>query len=115
MAADPIALAPDPELAELIDDFLQSKLSPHTRESYAGDLAVFPDWIGGRGKHPLEAARPDRYRNWLSERVGADGKPAANGRARYEPATVARKLAAVRSLYSYLRERRAIPGSPAAG
>ena len=47
--------------------------------------------------------------------VGPDGKPAANGRARYAPATVARKLSSVRAFYSYLAERRVVPGSPAAG
>ena len=31
VAADPIALAPDAEFAELIDDFLASQLSPLTR------------------------------------------------------------------------------------
>jgi integrase/recombinase XerD len=117
VAADPIALAPDPELAELLDDFLASQLSPRTRESYAGDLAVFLRWMAGRGTHPRAAARPDidRYRNWLSEPVDADGNPATNGRPRYAPATVARKLSAVRAFYNYLSERRVIPGSPAAG
>jgi integrase/recombinase XerD len=117
VAADPMALAPDPELAELLDDFLAAQLSPRTRESYAGDLTVFLRWIGARGKDPRNAARPDidRYRNWLAEPVDADGKPAANGRPRYAPASVARKLAAVRSFYTYLSERRVIPGSPAAG
>jgi site-specific recombinase XerD len=117
VAADPIAIAPDPELAELIDDFLASQLSPRTRESYGGDLAIFLRWVAERGKHPRDVARPDvdRYRNWLAEPIGPDGKPAANGRPRYAPATVARKLSAVRAFYNYLSERRVIPGSPAAG
>ena len=117
MAADPISLAPDPVLAELIDDFLASMLSPRTRESYACDLVIFLRWIADRGTHPREVARPDvdRYRNWLAEPIGPDGKPATNGRPRYAPATVARKLSAVRAFYNYLTERRVIPGSPAAG
>jgi site-specific recombinase XerD len=117
MAADPVALAPDPELAELLDDFLAAQLSPRTRESYATDLAIFLKWIAGRGKHPRDVARPDidRYRNWLSEPLGPDGTPAANGQPRYKPATTARKLSAVRAFYNYLNERRVIPGSPAAG
>ena len=96
VAADPIAIAPDPELAQLIDDFLASQLSPRTRESYAGDLVIFLRWLGERGTHPREVARPDvdRYRNWLAEPIGPDGKPASNGRPRYAPATVARKLSA---------------------
>jgi integrase/recombinase XerD len=117
VAADPIALAPDPEFAELLDDFLASQLSPRTRESYATDLAIFLTWIGGRGTHPRDVSRPDvdRYRNWLSEPIDADGRPAANGQPRYKPATVARKLSAVRAFYNYLNERRVIPGSPASG
>ncbi|HET8951443.1 MAG TPA: tyrosine-type recombinase/integrase [Solirubrobacteraceae bacterium] len=117
MAANPVALAPDPEFGELIDDFLASQLSPRTRESYAGDLVIFLGWVAARGTHPREVARPDvdRYRNWLAEPIGPDGKPATNGRPRYAPATVARKLSAVRAFYNYLSERRVIPGSPAAG
>ena len=117
MAADPIALAPDAEFAELLDDFLAAQLSPLTRQSYAADLVVYLTWLRGRDKHPRDASRPDidRYRNWLGELVGPDGKPAANGRARYAPATVARKLSSVRAFYSYLAERRVVPGSPAAG
>jgi len=117
VAADPVSLAPDQEFAELLDDFLASQLSPRTRESYAADLAVFLRWLAGRGTHPRDVARPDvdRYRNWLAELVDPSGKPAANGRPRYAPATVARRLSAVRAFYSYLSERRAIPGSPAAG
>jgi integrase/recombinase XerD len=117
VAADPVALAPDAEIAELLEDFLAAQVSPRTRESYATDLAIFLTWVAGRGKHPREVARPDvdRYRNWLSEPVDADGNPAANGRPRYAPATTARKLSAVRAFYNYLSERRVIPGSPAAG
>ena len=117
MAANPISLAPDDEFAELLDDFLASQLSPLTRSSYAGDLTIFLDWLAGRGTHPRDVSRPDvdRYRNWLAELIGPDGKPAANGRARYAPATIARKLSAVRAFYNYLSERRVIPGSPAAG
>ena len=117
VAANPVSLAPDDEFADLLDDFLASQLSPLTRSSYAGDLTIFLTWLAGRGKHPRDVSRPDidRYRNWLAELIGPDGKPAANGRARYAPATIARKLSAVRAFYNYLSERRVIPGSPAAG
>ena len=97
--------------------FLQAQLAPRTREAYAGDLAIFLSWCAGRGLHPLRAARPDidRYRNWLAELIGPDGRPAANGRPRYAAATVARKLSAVRAFYAYLVDRQLLPGSPAAG
>jgi site-specific recombinase XerD len=117
VALDPIAAAPDAQMRELVDDFLAAQRSPGTRVSYASDLAIFLGWMAARHKHPLQAARPDidRYRNWLAATIGPDGKPASNGRARYAPATVARKLSAVRALYTYLSERRVLTGSPAAG
>ncbi len=117
VASDPIALAPDAEVARLVDDFLASQRAPRTRESYALDLATFLRWLSARGTHPLEVARPDvdRYRNWLSELVGPDGAPVSNGRERYAPATVARRLSAVRAFYSYLADQRVLTASPAAG
>ena len=79
MAANPISLAPDDEFADLLDDFLASQLSPLTRSSYAGDLTIFLTWLAGRDKHPREVSRADvdRYRNWLAELIGPDGKPIA--------------------------------------
>lgn len=117
MALDPLREAPDPEFAGLVDDFLAAQRSPRTRETYAANLAVFLTWLRGRDRHPLKVERPDvdRYRNWLSEPVGPDGEPAANGRPRYAPATVAKHLSSVRAFYSYLTDRQVLPGSPAAG
>jgi integrase/recombinase XerD len=104
-------------LPELVDDFLQAQLTASTRDAYAGDLEVFLAWCRARELDPLAAGRPDldRYRNWLAQPVDPEGRPAANGRPRYAPATVARKLSAVRSFYSYLTNRRVLAASPAAG
>jgi site-specific recombinase XerD len=117
VAADPIAVSPDEQVSDLVDHFLQAQLAPRTREAYAGDLAIFLSWCAGRGLHPLRAARPDidRYRNWLAQLIGPDGRSAASGRPRYAAATVARKLSAVRAFYAYLVDRQLLPGSPAAG
>ena len=117
MVLDPIAAAPDAQMRELVDDFLAAKRSPGTRASYGSDVAIFLGWLAARRKHPLQTARPDidRYRNWLAETIGQDAKPTTNGRPRYAPATVARKLSAVRAFYTYLTERRVLAGSPAAG
>jgi len=117
VSLNPLAAAPDAHMRRLVDDFLAAQRSPGTSSSYAADIAIFLGWLAARGKHPLETARPDidRYRNWLAEPIGPDGKPTANGRPRYAPATVARKLSAVRALYTYLTERRILAGSPAAG
>lgn len=117
MAADPLSAAPDEEVARYVDDFLEAQLAPRTREAYAGDLAIFLSWCERRRLHPLSAARPDidRFRNWLGQPIGPDGKPALNGRPRYADATIARKLSAVRAFYTYLAERHVLPGSPAVG
>lgn len=102
-SADPMALAPDQEFAELIDDSWRRTVTAH-RESYAADLVVFLTWIAVRGTHRRDVSRPDvdRYRHWLGELVDEDDEPAVSGRARCAPATIARKLAAVRSFSTWV-------------
>jgi integrase/recombinase XerD len=92
-------------------------LAPRTRATYQTDLALYLGWLERCGTHPLAAGRRDidRYRNWMSELVGADGKPSRHGRPRFAPATVAKRLSAVRSFYGYLVDRAAIDASPAVG
>jgi site-specific recombinase XerD len=114
---DPRPLAPDQKTATLVDDFLAAQLASRTRATYATDLALYLGWLQRRGTHPLAAGRReiDRYRNWMSELVDADGKPSRHGRPRFAPATVAKRLSAVRSFYGYLVDRNAIDASPAVG
>src|SRR6188472_1067866 len=57
-ALDPRTAAPDARVAALVEDFLDSLISPRTRASYATDLALFFAWLRGSGVHPLEAQRP---------------------------------------------------------
>lgn len=116
-ALDPIRESPDEQVAELVRDFLDAQLSPRTRSSYAGDLAAYLRWLKTIDVGPLQARRPhiDRFRNYLTELVDADGKPSASGQPRYQPSTVARRLAAVRSFYKYLTDQRVLGASPAVG
>jgi site-specific recombinase XerD len=116
-ALDPRTVAPDARVAQLVEDFLDSLISPRTRASYATDLAIFFGWLGRAGVHPLEAQRPhvDRFRNHLTELVGPDGDPSPSGRPRYAPSTVSRRLSAVRSFYAYLADQRVLGASPAVG
>jgi len=116
-ALDPRTAAPDARVAQLVEDFLDSLISPRTRASYATDLAIFFAWIEGAGVHPLEAQRPhvDRFRNHLTELVDQDGRPSPSGRPRYAPSTVSRRLSAVRSFYAYLADQRVLGASPAVG
>lgn len=116
-AKHPRQFAPDEQTARLAEDFLDSQLSPRTRAGYTNDLAVFFEWLAGRGVKPLEAQRPDldRYRNWMLELVDEQGRPSSSGRQRFAPSTVARRLSAIRSFYAYLADRRILGASPAAG
>jgi integrase/recombinase XerD len=116
-ALDPRTVAPDARVAQLVEDFLDSLISPRTRASYATDLARFFAWLNGAGVHPLEAQRPhvDRFRNHLTELVDQEGHPSPSGRTRYAPSTVSRRLSAVRSFYAYLADQRVLGASPAVG
>jgi site-specific recombinase XerD len=108
-ARHPRSFAPDDRTGDLAEEFLDAQLSPRTRAGYTTDLAHFFEWMHERGINPLDAERPhlDRYRNHMTELV--DGRP------RLANATVARRLAAVRSFYTYLVDRRVLAGSPAVG
>jgi integrase/recombinase XerD len=116
-ALHPRQFAPDDRSAELAEEFLDSQLSPRTRAGYTTDLAHFFRWLRERGIQPLDAQRPhlDRYRNYMTELVDGDGRASGSGRPRFASATVARRLAAVRSFYTYLVDRRVLGGSPAVG
>jgi tyrosine recombinase XerC len=76
--------------------------SPHTLRAYGGDLAELGEWATRRGKEPGELAYRDLrgYAAALSER----------GLAR---SSVARKLAAVRSLHDHLARNGEVAQNPA--
>lgn len=81
--------------------------SPHTRRAYAVDAAQWTAWCTRGGIDPETAVRAhiDTYAEHLRTRGGHGGRTAA-------PKTVARKLAAVASLYAYLVEEGAREHSP---
>jgi len=68
-------------------------ISDATRRSYAGDLREFARWFGG--SRPLEEVDVRVLADW----VAALGQ--ARTRGKLAPATIARKLVAVRSLLRY--------------
>jgi site-specific recombinase XerD len=78
-------------LSEYDRDLRARGAAERTRRAYAVDLAGFVEWIEPRGVGPGEVRHRDvrRYAAGLSE-------------AKAAPATVARKLAAIRGLYSFL-------------
>jgi integrase/recombinase XerC/integrase/recombinase XerD len=75
--------------------------SAHTLRAYGNDLAELAEWAWRRGREPGELAHRDlrTYAATLSERG-------------LEPASVARKLAAVRSLHDHLTRAGIAPHNP---
>jgi site-specific recombinase XerD len=73
-----------------------------TRRAYGGDLGGFAEWAGGQGLDPGDIRHRDvrRYGAGLSNAGAA-------------PATVARKLAAIRGLYGYLVRTEKAGANPA--
>jgi integrase/recombinase XerC/integrase/recombinase XerD len=81
----------DEALAEYDRDLRARSAAERTRRAYAVDLAGFSEWAGELGLGPGDVRHRDvrRYAAALSTAGAA-------------PATVARKLAAIRGLYSFL-------------
>jgi len=83
--------------------------STHTLRAYRANLQSLSDYVEGHGK-TLQMASLTDLRGWLSrQRVGtqANSKPLA-------PATMARKVAAVRSFYRWMIREKFMDASPAA-
>jgi integrase/recombinase XerC/integrase/recombinase XerD len=78
-------------LADYDRDLRARSAAERTRKAYAVDLAGFVEWVDPQGISPGDVRHRDvrRYAAGLSEAGAA-------------PATVARKLAAIRGLYSFL-------------
>ena len=89
-----------------IDEFLtylelERGLSPTTRSSYRQDLGQFEAFLKARRVGSLSRVRQLHVREFLHSL-----------RERRSPATVARKLAAVKGLFRYLEGQRVIVASP---
>lgn len=89
-------------LVRFDEDLRRRGAAAKTRDAYAADLRQFAAWASGHQAEPAEIGHRllRRYCAALSER-------------RCAPATVARKLAALRSFFEMLREHREIAANPA--
>jgi len=82
---------------------LERGLSRTTRASYALDLGLFEAFLKGKRLASWERVEPAHVRDFLKLM-----------RSSREPATVARKLAAVKGLFRYLESQQVIRRSPTA-
>ena len=100
-----------PTPTELRDAFLaylrdERRVSPHTLSNYARDLNAFLAWLEGEGALARFPAGIDR--------LCLRGFLAHLGRAEYAPASIARRLAALRSFFRHLVRTGALAANPAA-
>jgi len=93
----------DPQAAFLRHLAVERNASAHTLRSYANDLTDFQSFLAARGTPDLTAADLRLVRAWLAALH-------ARGLA---PASIARRLAAVRSCYRFLVRRGVVEGNPA--
>lgn len=92
---------PHGELRQLVAGWLLAQRSAHTRKAYGLDLAAWSTWLDHGGVRLLEAQRP--HADGWARQLEADGAA---------PATIARKLAAVSSFYSYAVDEGVIEANP---
>lgn len=76
--------------------------SPHTSRAYASDLAQLVQHLGPDARP--ETVQPDDLRAFL-----------ASGHRRLQPASIARKLAAIRAFYRWLAREQPLASDPSAG
>jgi site-specific recombinase XerD len=92
----------DPALADYDRDLRARGAAERTRKAYAVDLHGFVEWVEPQGREPGEV----RHRDVRRFGAGLSSAGAA-------PATVARKLAAVRGLYGFLVRTEQVGQNPA--
>jgi integrase/recombinase XerC len=92
----------DEALAAYDRDLMGRRLAERSRRAYGVDLGQFAEWAGEVGKEPGEIRHRD-VRRFGASLSSADAAPA----------TVARKLAAIRGLYDFLVRSERIGQNPA--
>jgi integrase/recombinase XerD len=114
------ASAPARHLTELTLDFLgylelERGLSRNTLEAYRSDLQQYGEFLGRRGRDPLEAGTAD-LADFISElaegRGGREPAPAGLVLRPAAPATLQRKIACLRSFYRHLRREQILDRDP---
>ena len=88
--------------------WLLAQKSDNTRQAYRRDLVAFFAWIDEWRFDVFAMRRPhlDAYREYLTNHA-VDGRPS------YTPSSVARKISAIASFYTYLVDEGVMPANPA--
>ncbi len=92
----------DDALAAYDRDLMGRRLAERSRRAYGVDLGQFAEWAGQAGKEPGDVRHRD-VRRFGASLSSADAAPA----------TVARKLAAIRGLYDFLVRSEEVGQNPA--
>lgn len=94
------------------ESWLAGQLSGHTARAYEGDIRQFLEFIGGDNISAVRRQDLFRFRAWLMESL-----PQGDGtfKPRFKPATINRKLSAVRQLFAEAVRHGIIDRSPAEG
>ncbi len=104
---EPVPSEPiDPDLLDWLNHLRAERAcSPHTLRAYQGDLDGLVSYLRSRSLS-LRQAELAHLRGWLAQ--------AGAGRRRHAPATVARRIAAVRSCFAWMQRTGRLDTDPAA-
>ena len=96
-----------PLIEAFLSDLARAGRSPRTLAGYGKDLADFAAWMEGRYGEAFDpkAVLPEDLRDYRQHLLAV---------RRAAPATVNRRLAALRAFFAYLVSRGEIPSNPAA-
>lgn len=97
-----LAAAWESALVGFDEEMRSRQLSAHTRRAYMGDVTALAQWADGRGLEPA-AVSYRMLRGFAAELGSRD----------LNRSSVARKMAAVRALFDYLRRRGDVTQNPA--
>jgi len=97
------------EIGRYLEELARRQASPHTLESYGGDLRQFLEYFTPPESEPPPLAQIGvlEIREWLADLYGRAP------RAPLSAVSIRRKLAAVRSLFRFLSREALIPMNPA--
>lgn len=96
--------APPPEIEAFLDQLVYERgLSENTRESYGNDLRQFWNFVAGRGIADVGGVSGSDIVAFLGHEQDAG----------FDSATIARRFAAIRVLFAWLRDDGRIPTNPA--